>query len=272
MESRFVEVEGIKIHYREAGTGAPVLLLHGFPTSSYLYRRVAPHIAAHNRVIVPDLPGYGASDKPLNASYSFRFYQRVLDQFVERLSLEHVGLTLHDIGGPIGLYWAMQKPQRITKLALLNTLVYPELSWAVIAFVLALRTPGLRWWLTSAAGLQWTFALGLADRRNLTPDVLEQIQTPFRTPDAQRALVKAGIGLHRDGFKDIAAQLSHFKMPVRLIYGQRDRILPDVAQTMRRLARDLPQAQVTALDCGHFLQEEQPESVGKLLAEFFAGA
>lgn len=82
-------------------------------------------------------------------------------------------------------------------------------------------------------------------------------------------LARAGIGLEPSGFEEIAAGLPSLTVPVRAVYGVQDRILPDVAETMARLARDVPHAEVTALaDCGHFLQEERPDEVGRLLAEF----
>src|ERR1700722_19545561 len=141
--SAHVEVDGLRLHYLTAGSGsgAPVLLLHGWPTSSFLWRNVMPAIAAHRRVIALDLPGFGRSSKPLDASYSFRFYRRALDGFLGALGIDRIGLAVHDLGGPVGLSWAMLEPARRERLALLNTIVYPELSWAVIAFGAACRLP-----------------------------------------------------------------------------------------------------------------------------------
>ncbi len=105
--SHEVEVEGLRLHYLEAGEGDPVLLLHGWPTSSFLWRNLIPILAEGNRVIAPDLPGFGRSDKPLDASYSFGFYNRVLDGFLSAVGVSRLhGLAVHDIGGPIGLHWA----------------------------------------------------------------------------------------------------------------------------------------------------------------------
>lgn len=280
--SNTVEVEGLRLHYREIGPmgagdgdrgGEPVLLLHGWPTSSFLWRHVMVAMAEaspSSRVIALDLPGFGQSDKPLDASYSFRFFGRALDGFVDALKIETVGLAVHDLGGPVGLYWACQRLDRISKLALLNTLVYPELSWAVVAFGLACRLPGMSHYLTSRRGLRTAMRIGVADRTRLDDETIRGVQEPFTTREARRALIKAGLGLSPKGLREIAEKLPGFTGPVRIVYGKRDRILPDVSATMDRVKRDLPQAEIFALpDCGHFLQEERPEEIGRLLGEFF---
>ena len=271
-ESRYADIDGLRIHYLEAGSGDPVLLLHGWPTSSFLWRNVLGPIAHSNRVIAVDLPGFGESDKPLQASYSFRFFDRVLDEFLDAVGADAIGLAVHDLGGPVGLYWACQHPQRLRKLAVLNTLVYPSMSWAVVAFIAAAKTPLVRDLLASPQGLRFAMRIGVADPSRLSEEAVRGVQAPFESRDARAALLKAGSGLHPDGLAEIEKRLPALVVPVRIIYGERDRILPDVARTMRRVASDLPQAEVTVLqDCGHFLQEERPREVGELLAAFFAG-
>ncbi len=268
---RTMHVDGLRLAYRELGQGPPVLLLHGWPTSSFLWRAVMPAIARANRAVALDLPGFGASDKPLDAAYDFAFFTEALDGFLRALDVDAVGLAVHDLGGPIGLHWALHRPKRATRLALLNTLVYPEFSDAVLEFVRACSTPGVREWLTSPEGLEAALRLGLADDSRVTPEALAGIRAPFATEESRLALARAGIGLEPEGFAEIARLLPGLRVPVRVVYGARDRILPDVAETMARVKRDLPQAEVTALpDCGHFLQEEAPERVGELIAEFFA--
>ena len=268
---KFVEVEGLRIHYREQGTGDPILLLHGWPTSFYLYRNMLEPLSEGSRAIALDLPGFGRSDKPLDASYSFRFHERALEAFLGELGVERTGLVVHDLGGPIGLYWASRHPERLSRLALLNTLVYARPSVAVVAFVLAARTPGLRSWLTSQSGIRYAMRLGVSDKGRLTEEAVAAYQEPFQTDQARKVLRKTATGLHPGGFKEIERWLPRVEAPVRIIYGKRDRILPDVARTMKKVARDLPsEPEVTVLDdCGHFLQEEKPHDIAAILAQFF---
>jgi pimeloyl-ACP methyl ester carboxylesterase len=267
----FIEVEGLRLHYLEQGKGEPILLLHGWPTSSYLYRNLLGILGEGNRAIALDLPGFGRSDKPLDASYSFRFHDRVLQGFLDALGIERAGLVVHDLGGPIGLYWASRHPERLSRLALLNTVVYARPSLAVIAFVAAARTPGARSWLTSPRGLRFAMRFGVHDKERLTEEAIAAYQEPFQTDQARKALRKTATGLHPGGFKEIERWLPRAEVPVRIVYGKRDRILPDVARTMKKVSRDLPsEPEVTVLDdCGHFLQEERPHDIAAILAGFF---
>jgi haloalkane dehalogenase len=267
-----VQANGLTIAYRELGSGPPVVLLHGWPTSSYLWRNVMPAIARTNRVVAPDLPGFGGSDKPPDAPYDLDFFEAGLDGVCEALGIGELGLAVHDLGGPVGVHWTLKRPGRVTRLALLNTLVYPQFSDAVMAFIKACTDPELREQLTSPAGLEAAMRLGIAEDSELTPDVIAAVQAPFRDDDSRRALAAAGVGIPIEGFAEIERELPSLEIPVRIVYGEQDRILPDVAETMARVKQDLPQAEVTALPgCGHFLQEEEPERIGDELARFFAG-
>ena len=267
-----VEVDGLKVAYRELGAGPPVLLIHGWPTSSFLWRNVMPAIAEHNRVVAIDLPGYGGSSKPEPSRYGFDLYDRTLTGFTEALEMRDLGLAVHDVGGPVGLHWAVRRPERISKLALLNTLVYPELSLAAKAFLIGGRLPLARNLLTTDFFLTQAMRTGISRRDRRTDEMLEGVLAPFRTREARAALAAAGVRFEPQGLVEIAEKLPAFEIPVRIVYGERDRILPDVAKTMARVKVDLPHAEVTALPgCGHFLQEDDPEQVGVLLAEFFTG-
>ncbi len=265
---------GLTLAYRELGSGPPVLLLHGWPTSSHLWTDVIPALAEHNRVLALDLPGYGASDKPTDARYDFGFFEAAIDAFLTAVGVgpdDAIGLVAHDIGGPIAVHWMLQRPGRVERLALLNTLLYPEMSQAVVDFLIELSTDGPREHRTSDAGLAEMMRLGITDQSVITDDLLDAIVAPFATDEDRRTLAQAAIELSLPGFTEIAAGLSTIDVPVRVVYGTDDQVLPDVADTMTRLAADVPQTEVTALDgCGHFLQYEAADQVAPLLTEFFA--
>jgi len=273
--SHYTEVNNLRLHYLESAppnpdpNTPPILLLHGFPTSSHLYRNILPTLAKTHRAIALDLPGYGLSDKPLDEKYNFKFYADILDAFLHALGIGNTHLCVHDLGGPVGLYWAIRNPGRVPKLIILNTLVYPETSWAVKLFLIAMKTPGLRDFLVSPKGIVGAMHFGVAHKARLNREVLTPYTAPFENPAARKALIKAGSGLGTRGLAKIARELPGYQTSIRLIYGEEDRILPDVAKTMQRLQRAHPKAELTAIpNCGHFLQEDEPEKVAKLIAEF----
>jgi len=271
--SHYTQANSLRLHYLESGapdtTVPPILLLHGFPTSSHLYRNILPELGKTHRAIALDLPGYGLSDKPLDAAYDYDFYADTLDAFLDALGIDDTHLCVHDLGGPIGLHWLLRHPSRVHKLILLNTLVYPETSWAVKLFLLALKTPGLRDYLVSPKGIVAAMKLGVANKARLNREVLTPYTAPFADPAARKALIKAASGLGTAGLAKIARELPAYQGTLRLIYGENDLALPDIAKTMQRLQRDHPQAKLTALpNCGHFLQEDEPKRLAELIAEF----
>jgi haloalkane dehalogenase len=265
---------GLTIAYREAGAGhegPAVLLLHGWPTSSYLWRNVMPAIAQRRRVVAVDLPGFGGSDKPTDVRYSFGFFAEAIDGVVDRLGLGRVIPVGHDLGGPIALRWALDHPGRTAGLGLSNTLVYPEFSEAVRAFVADLNDPVRRDRLTSPEGLTEIMRAGVADPAVLTEETITAVHAPFATADARTALANADLGLEYRLFVDLGKRLPELRMPLFIVYGVQDRVLPDVAETMARIERDVPGAAVTAIPHGgHFVMEDDPRTVGQKLAEFAA--
>lgn len=269
INSDFVQVEDQRIHYLSAGQGEVILLIHGFPTSAYLWRNIISGLASDYRVIAIDLPGYGKSDKKLTPSYSFRFYEKTISQFLAELKIDQITLGVHDFGGPVGLYWMVQNMDKVSRLILFNTLVYPQFSWAVKLFGLATMVPGVKNWLTSPKGIRGAMRFGVAQKENLTAEIIENYQAPFVNREAREVLLKSVQRLSIKGFHEIEQQLPNFKGPVKLIYGEADKILPHVAKTMERVRKDLPQADITSLpNCGHFLQEDEPVAIAAEVMAF----
>jgi pimeloyl-ACP methyl ester carboxylesterase len=267
-----VEVGGRTLTYREAGEGPAVLLLHGWPTSSFLWRDVMPAIARERRVLALDLPGFGGSDKPTDVTYTYRFYTDAVGGFLDAVGADDVALGVHDLGGPVGVRFALDNPDRVRAVALTNTLLYPEDTTEMLTnFVEGLRTPGLRERFTSAEGLEAALRLGTNDESSASAETIAGMVEPFGSDEDRLALAKAGVELEDDVTEALARELPGLRMPVRVVYGTGDRILESIGDTVARIQRDLPQAEVTALDgLGHYLQEDDPERVGELLAEFFA--
>lgn len=269
IQSKFVQVKDLKLHYLEAGEGEVLLLLHGWPTSSWLYRDLMPTLAENNRVIALDMPGFGQSDKRIEDSFSFNYYLRYIDGFLEALSIDKISLTVHDMGGPIGMLWSVRNQDRLQKLVLLNTLVFPEMSWMVKVFGLATVLPLVNTWLAGPSGIRFSMRFGVQQKERLTPEVLKPYQEPFIDRKNREVLLKSIQRMSPKGFKEISEKLPELKHPVRLIYGENDRILPDVAQTMARVKEILPQAELSSIpNCGHFLQEEVAEEIAVEMLKF----
>jgi pimeloyl-ACP methyl ester carboxylesterase len=234
IQHRTVRVGDLDLHDTEAGSdrGAPVLLLHGWPTSAALWRHALPHIGAHRRVIALDLPGLGRSDKPLDRRYSWSFFDGVLSGFLDALGVDRVGLVVHDMGGPVGMHWAVANRERVMDLVLMNTLLFPEMSWAVRAFLFAVRLPELSWAMTSAWGLGQGMKLGVVDKARITADVAALYQAPFAT-DA--ALVRQ----HEDFMKCLAREL------VAPSPGGRAHVEAAIAPLVMLVAQELAAGQAT---------------------------
>lgn len=276
----YLQKPDFNLHYLEAHAAHQpddevILLVHGWPTSAYLYRHMMVPLSAHHRVIAIDLPGFGGSDKDPEASFSFRYHANILQAFIDQLGIKKVHLVVHDLGGPIALWWAKQNQDLIASYVLLDTIVYPDFSWAVKLFVLMTMTAGVRTWFSSPSGIAFAMKLGIRDRNRLTREVLAGYQVPYTgTADnmgARKALLRSAHKLHVNGFKDIAASLADIRQPTCLVYAEKDRILPEVSQTMKRVAATIPQATTHCIpDCGHFLQEEKPDAVVEILSRFYS--
>ena len=261
-----------RIAYRELGDGPAALLVHGWPTSSFLFRNVMPTLAEHNRVVAIDLPGFGASDKPADARYDFDHFEGVIDAFLAAIGVDRVAVVGHDLGGPVAVHWALGRLDRVTHIGLLNTLLYPEFSPAVTDFVTALMNPAGAERITSDAGLAELMRFGVSDPAVITDEIAAAVAAPFRDDAARATLARAGYGLGLRGFAEIAAGLGLITCPVAVVYGTGDQVLPDVDETFERLQRDVPHAVVTPLPgLGHFVTEEAPRAVAAALASFLAG-
>lgn len=263
-----IKVNGSNIFYLESGKENPVVLLHGWPTSSYLWRNIIPSLAKTHRVIAPDLTGYGRSDKPLDIIYSLDNQSKILGEFLDKLGLNKTALAVHDFGGPIGLLWAVRNPEKLERLAILNTFLHPKLPFFMNLLFLASKIPGVCKWFAAPSGIAATIKLGMSNKNAVTRELIETYQTPFKHIDAQKALLKAFNDSKLDELNEVIQKLPILKVPIFILYGEKDIWL---APEMIRIKNELPHARVTTIPkCSHFLQEDQPELVSELLADFFS--
>lgn len=181
-----VDVEGLSVAYRRAGAGEPVVLLHGWPTSNHVWRHSLHALAdAGRRAIAPDLPGFGASDKPPAAPYTLDRQARMLEKFLAAIGVENAALVMHDLGGPIGLLWAVRHPGRLERLVMLDTIVFPRNLPPLRALLAGMRVPGLGSLAVRPAGLLLIFSLGLARGHRLDAGSLDAYREPFACGDAR---------------------------------------------------------------------------------------
>lgn len=298
ISSKFVQVGDLNIHYLIAGEGAPLVLVHGWPTSSYLWRNVIPLLAKQRKVIALDLPGYGRSDKPLDVTYNHNYHAKILGDFIDSLGIKKTALAVHDVGGPIGLLWAIRNQERLERLMILDTIFYPDgcgrlfyssnisfpkrylttlfylispSPFLLKLILLSVHTRGLRKFVFSPFGIARILKMGIHNKEKVPKELISAYQSPFNVEQGRQILAKAWLDLRNEELKEIIPKLSTLKVPVLILYGENDIVLPTLAAEMRRLKNDLPDAQIVSIpNCGHYLQEDQPEAVARHMVEFLS--
>jgi len=275
---RTIKVDGIDIFYREAGPAeAPVVvLLHGFPTSSHMYRNLIPALADRYRVIAPDYPGFGLSAMPDRAAfnYSFARYAELIDGLLAQLRATSYALYVMDYGAPVGYRLALKHPERLTALVVQNGNAYKE---GLQSFWDPLRA----YW-----------ADGAADKREALRPLLTPGVTKFQYTDGVKDVSRVDpanwiydqVFLDRPGNSEIQLDLFYdyrtnvelypqfqaffrqHQPPTLIVWGANDTIFP--AAGASAFKRDLPQAELHLLDTGHFAFEDKGDEILPLLREF----
>jgi pimeloyl-ACP methyl ester carboxylesterase len=279
---RYVDVNGVRTFYREAGPpDAPVLLLpHGYPCSSYQYRRLMPALADRHRTIAPDFPGFGYSDTPAAFSYDFDGYARFLSEFAETLNLRCYALYLHDYGSQIGLRVAAREPARVAALIIQNGDIYEDQLGpkydTIRKYWNAPTDHNLRPLeeAVSEVGFRDEF-IGEIDQDSIpkVPPDLWALHWPLmNTPERRRISRDLMIGLKDNlrWFSRYQAYLREHRPPTLIVWGRHDGYMPEGAG--RAYLRDLPQAEFHAIDGGHWLLETHFDEVLPLVRDFLSRA
>jgi haloalkane dehalogenase len=272
--SRFLTLPSGRMHYLDEGVGRPVLFVHGTPTWSYEWRHLIRALAPRWRCVAPDLLGFGLSDRPAGFAYTPEAHAAVLAEFVERLGLEPFTLVVHDYGGPIGLPLCLDRPERVRRLVLLNTWMWPLDDDLGIRWNARLVTSAMGRFLYRRlnASLRLIMPLAYGDRRKLTPAIHHQYRAPFPAPDDRErvlwTLARALLG-SRAYYADLWRRRERLRgRPVLVLWGLRD-----PAFRPRHLARWTAlfghEARVVRLPAsGHWPHEEEPETVRQELLAF----
>lgn len=271
---RRFEAGGVASFVRERGRGTPVVLLHGVPTSSFLYRKVIPVVADQGlRAIALDFPGLGLADRPEGFDYSWSGLARWTGEAIDALGIERCHLVVHDIGGPIGCEWAVRNPERVHSLTCLNTMLGLagfHRPWTMHPFSI----PGVgELWLKSLRPFVMSelfYRQGIADRAAVPRREIYAHYYLLKRIDRGRAFLRIMRGFELTEAKQrfLWDGLAQRPYPARVVWGERDRALG--LDQMRIVQEALEVEDSILLPAKHFLQEDQAVAVGQAIADLAA--
>nr|WP_321182274.1 alpha/beta fold hydrolase [Methylobacterium sp. Leaf122] len=275
---RTAKVEDVGVFYREAGPAdAPVVvLLHGFPTSSHMFRNLIPLLADRHRVIAPDYPGFGQSDAPDHRSFAYTFahYAEIVDCLLTQLGVEHYAMYVMDYGAPVGYRLALKHPERVSALVVQNGNAYEEglkEFWGPIKAYWREDTPERRealGFLVKPETTKFQYVDGVSDVSRIDPDNWLHDQVLLDRPgnrDIQLDLFR-DYGSNVPLYPQFQAFFRERRPPTLIVWGGKDTIFP--ADGAHPYLRDLPDAELHLFDTGHFALEDKLAEIAPLIRDF----
>jgi haloalkane dehalogenase len=265
--SRFLDVDGHKMHYIDEGAGDTLLFVHGTPSWSFEYRKIIIALSRKCRCIAIDHIGFGLSDKPESYDYSPGQHSRNLEAFIKTMKLRDLTMVLHDFGGPIGLNYISRHPQNIRKIVLLNTWAWDP-GKEINAFLL---TSGFLAFLYKRLNFSPRVLLpaSFGDKKP-SKDIVRHYCKPFGNPSERNGPLAFARSLAIDGkwFDDVWKALPLIRhMPVLFVWGMKDRFIN--ASHLDKLSAVFTHAIIKKLaTAGHFPQEEEAELVCSHIKSF----
>jgi len=270
-EPHYAELDGLRLHYVDEGSGDPILCFHGEPTWAYLYRKMLPPLTdAGYRVICPDYAGFGRSDKPTDRDwYSYDRHSELMSKLLEGLDLSDVTVVVQDWGGAIGLRWAVENAERVAALVIMNTGIF---SGRVSKGFMAWRD-----FATKNPDLPIGFVIQGATTTELPDDVVAGYEAPF--PNAESKAGTAAFPLLVPTSEDdptavhqrevVADALSRWEKPVLLAFSDEDPVFP-FPKAGERFIDLMPGVteQVRIEGAAHFLQEDRGEQIAAEMVRF----
>jgi haloalkane dehalogenase len=280
-KSKYVEVHGSNIHYVDEGSGDPILLIHGNPTSSYLWRNIIPHVTSVGRAIAPDLIGMGKSDKP---AIDYRFFDHVtyVEGFIEKLALTNITLVIHDWGSALGFYYAMRHESNIKGIAFMEAILAPVPSWDMFPpgfqeIFKAFRTPDIGWDMIVNQNMFVEQILPGAVVRKLMEVEMNHYRAPFKEPASRKPVWRWPNEIPIAGepanvhavVVAYNAWLQATELPKLLFHATPGAIVP--ASMVEWCRQTLKNLKTVDLGAGiHFLQEDHPHLIGSELAHWYS--
>jgi pimeloyl-ACP methyl ester carboxylesterase len=270
MRGEFVDVGGTRLYYYAAGSrgaGEPVVLLHGFPTSSHLWCDVVPLMPKGHRVVVPDLLGYGRSDRPDDHDVGIKGHAERIIALLDTLRISYASIVGHDVGGGIAQYLAIKHPTRVARLALIDSVAFDDwptrnVKLAKASLPLTRHLPAT--WILSI--LRNDLQRGYTDQERGARSV-EIYVRPFSSATGRDMLVTHMLSLDAADTQALAPRLKDIVAPTSIIWGAHDPFLP--TSIARRLHEAIPDSTLDIIpDARHFTPEEAPETIGALLTQW----
>jgi pimeloyl-ACP methyl ester carboxylesterase len=275
-----IKIDGLDIFYREAGQSdkPTLLLLHGFPASSFMFRDLMEHLQRDFHLIAPDYPGFGHSDAPDRKAFAYTFdnLADMVDKFVAALGLTKFGLYMQDFGGPVGFRLASRHPERVSFLVVQNANAYeeglPDSFWAPVKTLWSDPSPGnfekIREAAMSDEALAWNYTHGVGDESNISPDSWLLQRALLARPGNKDAMVDL-LYDYRTNLPLYPQWQDYFRRhqpPALIVWGKYDIIFPPVGAHPYR--RDLKRVDFNILETGHFALEDQAEVIAGHVRRF----
>jgi haloalkane dehalogenase len=273
-EPHYTELDGLRLHYVDEGEGEPVVCFHGEPTWSYLYRKMLPPlVASGRRVICPDYAGFGRSDKPTDQDwYTYDRHVDLVTRLLAELDVQGVTAVVQDWGGPIGLRWAVENPERVARLVILNTGLFTgRVSKGFMAWRdFAERNPDL------PVGM----VVGGATATDVPGDVVAAYEAPFPTPESKAGAAQFPLIVPTSEemagateMRAVSDALSRWDKPALVAFSDSDPVFP-FPRSGEVFAELIPTAgeQVRIEGAAHFLQEDRGQEIADEMIRFMSGS
>lgn len=259
------ESEGRFVSYVEQGEGDPIVLLHGIPTWGFLWHRLLPVLTRSHRVYIPDLLGFGYSDKSDCFDRSIARQAEMIDAWMDHKGLDRAIIVGHDIGGGVALRLATLFPQRVARLCIINSVCYD--SWPIEAMLQFGHPEAYRKLSASQAAVLLKQALKKGFTSSPDAELLEALLSPYRTEVGKLSLIRDASALNTNLTTEITALLPRINVPTLILWGEEDVFQP--VKYAERLLTDIPGARLERIREGrHFIVLEQDREVARHLTSF----